>query len=114
MPPTGGKESSINPNMIQRVIAGVAQAVSPSIAGILPQTWMSPQQPLKPIAPDTVTGRLWDYQPGYNLNTSPRPYEGGKGTFELLRQLAECDIVRLMIQTRKDQLDALPWGIRTK
>jgi len=35
--------------------------------------WMGPLQPMRPIAPPEVAGRAWDYVPGYNLNTTPRP-----------------------------------------
>lgn len=111
MPDTSeGKVTPLQPNMMQRVVQGVRY----TIAGIVPETWFSPMQPLEPVAPDSVAGRLWNYTPGYNLNINPRPYEGGQGTFALLRQLSECDLVRLAIQTRKDQLDALPWSIKAK
>jgi hypothetical protein len=114
--PEGGSKTPINPNMIQRVVSGVAQGVRQTIAGIVPNTWFSPLQPLTPVPPPDsgVVGRLWNYEPGYNLNINPRPYEGGQQVFTLLRELAEVDIVRAVIETRKDQLDAMPWDIKIK
>lgn len=110
--PEGGVKTPIKPNLVQRA----AQAVRYTIGGIVPNTWFSPLQPLQPIAPPDsgVVGRLWNYEPGYNINIAPRPYEGGQSVYVLLRQLAEVDIVRTMIETRKDQLDAIPWDIKVK
>jgi portal protein len=75
--------------------------------------WFGPLQPLRPIAPPEVAGRAFDYVPGYNLNTEPRPYE--PVSFASLRALADAyDPVRLIIEHRKDQLVRLPWTIRLK
>ena len=77
------------------------------------QDWFGPRQPLTPIAPPEVAGRAWDYVPGYNLNTQPRPYE--EVPFAALRALADSyDPVRLIIERRKDQMSRLPWTIRVK
>jgi len=108
--PKGGKQQSINPNFITRVAQGVQYAIK----GIDAMTWFSPQQPLNPVAPESVAGRIWDYQPGYNLNIGPRPNTGGSDIYTLLRALADVDIVRAVIETRKDQIDALPWDVRLK
>jgi hypothetical protein len=35
--------------------------------------WMGPLPPMQPIAPPDVAGRTWDFIPGYNLGTNPRP-----------------------------------------
>ena len=75
--------------------------------------WFGPRQPMQPIAPPEVAGRAWDFVPGYNLNTTPRPYEAV--SFETLRALADSyDPVRLIIERRKDQMCRLPWVIRVK
>jgi hypothetical protein len=37
--------------------------------------WFGPLPPMQSIAPPEVAGRVWDFVPGYNLNTTPRPYE---------------------------------------
>lgn len=111
--PEGGVQTPIKPNLIQRA----AQGVKYTIAGIVPQTWFSPLQPLVPVVQDPtagVIGRLWNYEPGYNINIAPRPYEGGQQLFDLLRELSQVDIVRAVIETRKDQIDAMPWDIKIR
>ncbi len=103
----GGRSSPIEPGFIQRAIQGVNFA----IRGIIPSTWFGPQQPLTPVAPAEVKGRTWDYPVGYNLYITQRPYEGIN--FNLMRGLADnYDILRLVIETRKDQLARMKWRIK--
>jgi hypothetical protein len=60
-----------------------------------------------PIAQE-VKGRKFDYPVGYNLQVGKRPYEGI--SFEQMRGLADAyDILRLVIETRKDQIARLKW-----
>lgn len=87
----------------------VGQAVRYAIAGIGPDTWMSPDQPVQPLAPE-AQGRQFDYRVGANIFYTPRGTE--LTSFEQLRALADnCDILRAAIETRKDQLAALGWMI---
>ncbi len=87
----------------------VSQAVRYVIAGITPATWMSPEQPYQASEPDTA-GRQFDYPVGANLFYTPRGTE--LTSFQQLRALADnCDIVRLAIETRKDQLAACAWSV---
>lgn len=75
--------------------------------------WFGPQKPLLPVAPPQVAGRQFDLPPGYNINTKPRVYE--PISFETLRQLADgYDLMRLIIETRKDQVDRITWNFRPK
>jgi hypothetical protein len=75
--------------------------------------WFGPQNPLAPIAPPDVAGRQFDYPPGYNLVTRPRAYEP-IGFFEL-RALADCyDLLRTIIETRKDQVARLGWSVKPR
>src|ERR1700689_3013519 len=75
--------------------------------------WFGPQNPLAPIAPPDVAGRQFDYPPGYNLITRPRAYEP-IGFFEL-RALADCyDLLRIIIETRKDQIARLDWSVKPR
>jgi hypothetical protein len=75
--------------------------------------WFGPAAPMPPGAPKEVAGRQFDYPPGYNLQIRPRAYEP-IGFFEL-RALADAyDLIRLLIETRKDQLARLDWAIRPR
>jgi hypothetical protein len=86
------------------------QAVNYTISGVTPSTWMSPMQPLKPMAPAEVKGRQWDYPVAFNLNYIPRTSEPIK--FSQLNALARNNnICRGVIETRKDQVEALDWHI---
>lgn len=90
-------------------LARIAQAARYLITGIAPDTWMSPNQPLQPQQ-QGILGRQLDFPVGYNLVASPRNTE--KTSFSQLRALADnCDLVRLAIETRKDQLAKLRWRI---
>ncbi len=90
-------------------IGRVSQAVRYVIAGIQPDTWMSPEQPYQASEPSTA-GRQFDYPVGANLFYTPRGTE--LTSFQQLRALADnCDIVRLAIETRKDQLAACAWSV---
>lgn len=87
----------------------VKAAVRYAIAGVTPDTWMSPNQPVDPVAQE-AWGRNKDYRVGYNLFYTPRGEE--MTSFAQLRALADnCDLVRMAIETRKDQMCALQWSI---
>jgi hypothetical protein len=75
--------------------------------------WFGPLAPITPLAPPDVAGRQWDFPSGYNLSTLPRIYE--PITFHTLRSLAEnYDLLRLVIETRKDQVARLNWNIAAR
>jgi Phage portal protein len=75
--------------------------------------WFGPLDPLKPIAPPDVAGRRFDFPPGYNLVTRPRAYE--PIGFDELRAFADAyDLLRLVIETRKDQMERQRWRIRPR
>lgn len=98
------------------VMARLMTGVRAGIKGAS-DAWFGPMQPLVPTAPQTpaagVVGRAFDYQTGYNLNQRPRGYE--PVGFEDLRGMARaCDVLRLVIETRKDQMAGLGWNVRVK
>ena len=75
--------------------------------------WFGPMEPLPPQAPPEVMGRQFDFQQGSNLQLSPRAYEAVK--FPEMRALADAyDIIRLVIETRKDQMEKLNWVIKPR
>lgn len=80
------------------------------------QGWMGPQNPISPVAAtpgqlESLVGRQFDYAAGYNLRARPRSEE--VVTFQQMRALADnCDILRLVIETRKDQLEKQTWAIK--
>lgn len=109
---TKGTKTTIEPGIVARVAAGLSMMVT----GKAPD-WFGPQQPLPEVVPkeqrDSVVGRQFDFQVGYNLQTRPRSNEAV--SFDQMRALADnYDILRLVIETRKDQMEKLQWTIKPK
>ncbi len=81
--------------------------------------YFPPGRPLRPVAPaGSTTGRAWDYPSFINLTYAPRgePGENAIG-FRTLQRLCDpaeggLDVLRLAIETRKDQFAAQKWAIR--
>jgi Phage portal protein len=94
----------------------VTYDASPSGSGIARGSgadWFGPLDPLKPIAPPDVAGRRFDFPVGYNLTIRPRAYE--PVGFGELRGFADAyDLLRLVIETRKDQMERQRWRIRPR
>jgi hypothetical protein len=98
---------------VQRVVAASRYVIT----GVGPQNWFGPWQPLAPFTgqgeDEGAKGRRFHYQTGYNLNYNPRSQEAV--SFDDLRQLAQnCDVLRGVIEARKDQIAALDWAIRPR
>lgn len=75
--------------------------------------WFGPLNPQAPSAPPEVAGRAFNFLPGWNLQTRPRATEAI--TFATMRGLADSyDLLRLVIETRKDQITKTKWKIRAK
>lgn len=75
--------------------------------------WFGPLNPLAPTAPPEVAGRAYNFMPGFNLNMTPRATEAV--SFNTMRVLADSyDLMRLVIETRKDQVAKLRWKIKAK
>lgn len=101
-------KTPIEPGIVARVAAGVRYALT----GKAPD-WFGPGQPMQPMAQEEAQGRAFDFP--YSYNTRYRPRDGEPVTFEQLRGLADnCDVLRLVIETRKDQIEKMPWRIKTR
>jgi len=106
---TANAGKPIEPGMLARVVAGVRYAVS----GVTPENWFGPAQPLKPIAQEQAEGRRFDYPVARNTRFTPRLEE--RFSFQTLRNLADtCDVLRIVIETRKDQIESFEWEIVEK
>jgi hypothetical protein len=105
----GGKTQDIDLSIFERV----KQSIRYAITGAAPDTWFGPLQPLTPVPPEPeeVKGRRLDYPFGYNIQITPRPYEAV--TYDQLRSLADnCNILRLIIETVKDEIARMDWSIK--
>lgn len=97
---------NFEPSVIDRIAGAVRYAVTGE-----PPVWFGPLNPINPVAPPDEAGRQFDYQTGVNINYSQRT--GEATTFYEMRALADnLDILRLVIETRKDQMSAIKWKIK--
>lgn len=93
------------------IVARVAQGIRYVISGVAPDSWFGPLQPLQPAAQDQAWGRAFDYRTGSNLQYKPRGEEAV--SFAQMRALADgYDLLRILIETRKDQMVKLKWDVR--
>lgn len=99
--------------MQEGFIARLARGIGYVVSGSEAASWFGPQSPLPPTAPHDVAGRQFDYPFGFNLAITPRNYE--PTGFSELRGLADrYDLLRRVIETRKDQIERLTWHIRKR
>lgn len=70
-----------------------------------------PGDPLPPVV-DGLPTRQWDFAPGVNMVQTPRHTE--PFNFKHLRAFANVELVRMAIETRKDQLERLDWHVKPK
>ena len=100
-----GKRVAITPNQV--TLATNGGTLTGSNGGM---TWMGPNAPID-AQQQEVAGRAWDFPVGLNLQYTPRGTEAI--TFNQLRSLADnFDLVRLCIETRKDQLVKIKWNVQ--
>jgi hypothetical protein len=69
-----------------------------------------PGLPLQPASDQPV--RAWDFPVGINSTIRPRAYE--PFGFAELRAFSNVELVRLAIETRKDQIERLDWRIKPR
>jgi hypothetical protein len=95
------------------LVARIANGLRYMVTGAGPNEFFGPNTPLAPVAQEETHGRAWDFPTGYNLSTKPRSRESTD--FATLRALADnFDLVRLAIETRKDQMGKLKWQVQRK
>jgi hypothetical protein len=83
------------------------------IADVSNSTWFTPGIPITPQAPVEERPRRFDYPSGINISFVPRAEE--QITMDQLRNLAELwDLLRLVLETRKDQIAGIPWVVRPR
>jgi SPP1 gp7 family putative phage head morphogenesis protein len=99
----------------QGILDRVVQGVKYIIQGNKGNLWFSPGDPIAPQAQtkEGVPGRAFDFPMSVNIRRTPRDGEGV--TFEHMRSLADgYDLMRLVIETRKDQMEKLSWVIKPR
>ena len=106
----GAKVTPADEGVIARLVTGVKYMLS----GATPDAWFGPNQPLQPAAQEQAKGRQLDYPTGYNLRHNQRVDDNSVGYAEL-RNLADgYDLLRLVIETRKDQISKMEFDIVPK
>lgn len=107
-----GTVTPVDQSVLSRVIRGVKFMLS----GVAPDSWHGPSQPQDPQAQEKVKGRAFDFPVGSNLQITPRADTNENGiSYKELRALADgYDLLRLVIETRKDQISKLDFEIRAK
>ncbi len=114
MPPEGKLTPLTGPAQpMPGFLARVGASLRYAIRGVAPDDWFGPLQPLQPVDPVFTEPRRFDYRSGLNIQYQPRGEEGV--SFAQMRALADSyDVLRLVIETRKDQVERLRWNIRPK
>jgi hypothetical protein len=74
--------------------------------------WFGPLQPVKPFAPQGTEPRSFQYNPGQNLNYTPRADRVYKA--EDLRRLARYPLAQMCIQNVCDMICRMPITVRLK
>lgn len=103
----------VSQGMIARLVTGIRYTLSGKQD---PTMFFGPGQPLPPLGQDEARGRQFDYPFSVNTQYQPRKDEQRNGvSFDQLRNLADsCDLVRLAIETRKDQMGKLEWVVKPR
>ena len=75
--------------------------------------WFNPGTQIAPMAPPESGPRAWDYPSGYNTQLSGR--NDALFSAQDLRNLSRsCDLLRLAMETRKDQMAQLTWEVKAR
>src|ERR1043166_9320563 len=105
----GGKITTLETGLVQ---SSFVERIGRKLRNTL-DVWFSPDLPMATSAPAGTPARTLAYPVGYNINIQPRNME--PISFDQMRSLADSfDLVRLCIETRKDQVSRMPWAFRLK
>lgn len=103
-----GNKTPVEQGMLARLVTGVKY----TLTGNKPE-WFGAGDPLPPVAQEQARGRMFDY--GFRQNAKIKPRADDAVTFDQMRALADgYDLMRLIIETRKDQMEKLTWTVKTK
>ena len=105
MPPDGGLRTSLRYRLQSAPLGG-------PMAGAVQPVWgvYSPGTPLVPVTDEPV--RAWDFPLAINTVVQLRAFE--PFGFAQLRAFANVELVRMAIETRKDQIERLDWRIKPR
>lgn len=120
----GGQIVNIDPNVLMATFRGQSQSdaravwrttSTDSVLGVTGSEPFSPLQPLRPFFDLGVRER--DYPIGINIRSNQRSDIDSaaftQATFDQLRFFSRSvDMLRIMIETRKDQVSCFPWIIK--
>lgn len=102
-----GVKTGIAASVIDAVVRGVSYTVR---GASTPDDFFGPGQPLPPTAQEQAHGRQFDYP--FAVNTQQQPRANEPVSFGQLIGLADnYDLLRLVIETRKDQIEKLGWSV---
>lgn len=102
MPPPGGNRTALQPYQVNYAFGGGTGLQNGPFA---------PGTPVSPIHGDQPT-RFFDFAVGANLQYQPRTSE--PFGFAQLRAFANVELIRLAIETRKDQVSRHQWSVKVK
>jgi hypothetical protein len=103
----GARSSPVSVGLIQRVSSAVGDAAS-NFA--LAMGWFPPGAPMPVVAPEDTDIRMMDYPVFTNTTSQPRSQE--LVSYREMRAMADAYyLLRLAIETRKDQIAKMPWTI---
>ena len=113
--PGAGKQDGTKTPITQDILVQAGGTTATTMSQATQDAFFSPGNAIAPQAQKdpSVQGRRLDYQ--VNINTVRQPKAGEGVTFAQMRGLADgYDLLRLVIETRKDQMGALEWGFKPK
>lgn len=102
---SGGLRTELSQGMVMTASGQVGQNK---------QEWFGPGNTLTPVAQEQAKGRTQDFP--FAINTTINKPKTNEGiSMQELRQIADAyDLLRLVIETRKDQISKLDWQIMKK